>query len=70
MLKKLLILGVLSVILSGCMGCVVITIKENHTHIHHNQGYTDSVSTNTGSDAKDSLNGNTPSATLQLPVVP
>lgn len=67
MLKKLLILGALSVLLNGC---IVITIKENHTHIHDNEGYTDSTSTNTGSDAKDSLNGNTPSATLQLPVVP
>lgn len=67
MLKRLLILGVLSVLLSGC---VVITIKENHTHIHDNQGHTDSTATNTGSDAKDSLNGNTPSATLKLPVVP
>ncbi len=67
MSKRLLILGALSVILNGC---VVITIKENHVHIHDNEGYTDSSVTASGSDAKDSLNGNTPSATLQLPVVP
>lgn len=55
--------------LSLCLsGCVVVTIKENHTHIHDNKGTVGSESHNTGSEAADSLNGNTAAPELSVPI--
>lgn len=49
-------------------GCVVVTIKENHTHIHHNTGDVVSDEQIKGSDLDDTLNGSgNPNISLPIP---
>lgn len=60
---------ILSLILALlCGSCVIVTIKENHYHIKNDSGAVEVEGVISGSDAKDSLNGNEIKPDLEMPI--
>jgi len=64
-MKKL----ILAVVFSSLVSCVVVTNKTIHNHIKGNSGAVSVDGKNSGSEARDALNGSL-NPDVSLPIVP